>query len=291
MRYALDVPNSGDFFHPRLLAELAYEGEQSGWDGFFIWDHMTMFVPERAAREKGDDMVTGPIVDPWIALAAIATRTERIRIGTMVTPVPRRRPWKLARETVSLDHLSNGRLILGVGLGHPPGAEYERFGEEGAARVRAAKLDEGLEVLTGLWSGRPFSFEGEHFRLEETTFLPTPVQTPRIPVWVGGTWPHKGAFRRAARWDGVYPIRDDEEGVSPNDLRAIAAYVKKHRVVDDPFELVASAGDSGADPVSAAESVAAYAEVGATWWVLGLHSSYPTLDDVRARIRQGPPRV
>ena len=193
MLYAIDSPISGDYSDPRLLGELAYLAEQSGWDGFFIWDHLSL---------EG----TQPIVDPWVALSVMAARTERIRIGTAVTPIPRRRPWRLARETASVDRLSGGRLTLGVGLGEPADSEYERFGEDGSLKTRAAKLDEGLDVLTGLWSGEPFSYHGEHFRVEGARFLPRPVQQPRIPIWVGGQWPNRPPWRRAARWDGVYPI-------------------------------------------------------------------------------------
>ena len=169
MRFAINLPNFGEYGDARRLAELARETEAAGWDGFFIWDVF-----------GGDSAAPVPVDDPWIALAAIAATTERIRLGTMVTPLPRRRPWKLARQAASLDHLSGGRLILGVGIGTPP-EEFARFGEEPDPRIRAEMLDEGLEVLTGLWSGEPFSFHGRHYRVEEATLLPRPVQQPRIP--------------------------------------------------------------------------------------------------------------
>src|SRR5438067_4066679 len=212
MRYGVSMPNFADYGDVHTLVELAREAEAAGWDGFFLWEHMIFWRDLRV-----------PIVDPWVALAAIAAGTERISLGPMVTPVARRRPWKLARETVSLDHLSRGRLILGVGLGDPADADFGVFGEETDAKVRARKLDEGLNVLAGLWGGEPFSYRGEHYRVEETVFLPRPVQSPRIPVWVGGWWPHKPPLRRAARWDGVFPgkITPDSrfEAVTPDDLR------------------------------------------------------------------------
>ena len=277
MRYGLDVPNYGDYFEPRRLAELAYEAEQSGWDGFFLWDTLWAGITE-------------PIVDPWVALAAIAMRTERIRIGPMVTPVPRRRPWKLARETVSIDHLSNGRLVLGVGLGSPPETEYEQFGEEGDNRIRAAKLDEGLEVLAGLWSGEPFSYEGEHYRLGETVYSPRPVQRPRIPIWVGGVWPNKAPWRRAARWDGVYPIVMEEGSeLTPDIMRQIVKYVGLHRDTDTPFDVVAGGSGAGNEPAREAELAAAFEEVGATWFVTPIGPSLGSLEESRARIRRGPP--
>src|SRR5438105_3220870 len=168
MRYGVSVPNFGSFADVRKTAELARDAERAGWDGFFLWDHIS-------AAASFDDKT--PIADPWIMLAAIALATERIRIGTMITPLPRRRPWKVARETVTLDHLSGGRLVLGVGLGFPP-EEYSLFGEDADDRVRGRKLDEALDVLTGLWSAKRFRFEGEHYTVRETTFSPAPRQSP-----------------------------------------------------------------------------------------------------------------
>ena len=166
MKYAVDTSIQGVYSNPKLVGELALLAEQSGWDGFFVWDSI------------GGE---GPIADPWITLAVVASVTETIRIGTAVTPVARRRPWKLARETVSVDHLSSGRLTLGVGLGDPPTTEYEQFGEDPDTLTLARKLDEGLDVLTGLWSGEEFSYRGNHHRIDRATFLPKPVQSPRIP--------------------------------------------------------------------------------------------------------------
>ena len=184
MRFGISVPNIGDL---GTLIELGVEADRADWDGYFVWDHMRF--------HEGFPV---PVFDPWVALGAIAARTERVRIGTLVTPVARRRPWKLARETVTLDHLSGGRAILGVGLGYPPDADLELLGEERDDRVRAAKLDEGLEVLTRLWSGEPFDLGGEYFQVRETQFQPAPLQRPRIPIWVAGcgrTGRRSGALR------------------------------------------------------------------------------------------------
>ncbi|MGZ8610784.1 MAG: LLM class flavin-dependent oxidoreductase [Actinomycetota bacterium] len=167
MRFGISVPNIGDL--PTLL-ELGTMTEAMGWDGFFLWDH-SRFMKEFPV----------PVFDPWVVLAAVAERTGRIRLGPLVTPLARRRPWKVARETVTLDHLSGGRLILGVGLGYPADAEFELLGEDPDARVRAEKLDEGLEILTRLWSGEPVSFDGRHHHVRDTTFAPAPLQRPRIP--------------------------------------------------------------------------------------------------------------
>lgn len=282
MRFAVSVPNFGDYFNPRLLAQLAREAEESGWDGFFLWDHM-IFWPG----------FSEPIVDPWVALAAMAMTTERIRLGTLVTPLARRRPWKLARETVSLDHLSGGRLVLGVGLGFPADAEFETFGEEPDDRVRAAKLDEGLDVLAGLWRGEPFTYSGEHFRIAEVTFRPTPVQTPRIPIWVAGMWPNRAPFRRAARWDGVAPVPLDPESgrmFSPSELSEIAGYVAAQRGSDAPFDVVYGGATPGESPSAAREAVAPYAAAGLTWWIENLNHWRGPFAAMRERLRRGPPR-
>jgi len=191
MRYAVNVPNFAEYADVRAAAALAAEAEAAGWDGFFVWDHIVFAKEQRL-----------PVADPWILLAAVALATERLRLGPMVTPLARRRPWKVARETVTLDHLSGGRLILGVGLGTPAADEYGAFGEPTDPRVRAAMLDEALEVLTLLWSGETVSFHGEHFRLDEVAFRPTPVQRPRIPIFVAGAWPRPPPRRRAVRGDG-----------------------------------------------------------------------------------------
>jgi alkanesulfonate monooxygenase SsuD/methylene tetrahydromethanopterin reductase-like flavin-dependent oxidoreductase (luciferase family) len=276
MRYALDVPNFGDFGNPRVLADLAREAEEAGWDGFFMWDHLQTARPV-------------PFADPWVALAAMASRTERIRLGTMVTPLPRRRPWKLARETVSVDQLSGGRLVLGVGIGINDWREYSAFGEPTADAQHGAMLDEGLAVLTGLWSGETFSFQGQHYQVQEAQFLPTPAQQPRIPIWVAGLWPNKPPFRRAARWDGVFPIGRDGQ-MTPDDVRAMLAYIRQHRTSAEAFEVV-QVGWAYAQGKEVGDALLAdYAEAGVTWWLEGFNPQ-DTAADVRARIQQGPPTV
>src|SRR5215510_7730233 len=234
MRYGLEMPNAG-VCDARTLGDLAALAEAAGWDGIFLEDYIIHW----AAKDV-------PTYDPWVALAAMALRTERIRIGPLVTPLARRRPWKLARETVTLDHLSGGRLILGVGVGLPqaaslPPEDYGAFGGAVAPHVRAARMDEGLAVLTGVWRGQPFSYDGTQYQVHDVCFLPPPVQQPRIPIWVGGHWPTKAPFRRAARWDGVYPQgRQHLPGTShsqqamnrrltPEEIRALVAYIMAHR--------------------------------------------------------------
>jgi alkanesulfonate monooxygenase SsuD/methylene tetrahydromethanopterin reductase-like flavin-dependent oxidoreductase (luciferase family) len=289
MRYGLSLPAFGLYSDVRLVANLAREAERAGWDGFFVWDHM-VFSPS-----------FHPMADPWVALTAVAIQTEHVHLGTMLTPLARRRPWKVARETVSLDGLSNGRLVLGVGLGDPAPLEYGSFGEETNPKILAQKLDEGLEVLTGLWTGAPYSFQGRKYKLSEVVFRPRPVQQPRIPIWVGGFWPHKAPMRRAARWDGVIPLAWDRQ-LTPDDWLDILAYIRKYRDLDTPFEAVHLGRAPGDDAAKARDMVSSYAKVGVTWWVdeidpwrFGLGRQEPLTPDVaeraRERVLQGPPRI
>lgn len=278
VKHGVDFPPFEEFADPLFMAELAYEAEQAGWDGVFTWDHVWLGMK-------------APFADPWVALSAVAMRTERVRIGAMVTPLARRRPWQVARATVSLDHLSDGRLIFGAGLGSPPDAEFGVFGEETDSKVRARKLDEGLDVLAGLWSGEPFSYEGEEYRIEDVTFLPKPVQEPRIPVWVGGQWPNRAPFRRAARWDGAFPTANDgNTPITPDILREVGEYVGAHRTSDGPYDMVAGVEKPMDDPSEVADRIAALEEAGLTWAIYSFGSWNGTMEGTRERIRQGPPR-
>lgn len=282
MKFAIDVPNHGPYGDPNLLLELAGEAEAAGWDGFFMWDHLVRRTDPRL-----------PLVDPWVALAAIAARTERIRLGPMVTPLARRRPWKVARETASLDHLSGGRLILGVGLGSADQAEFAAFGDAGERKVRAEMLDEGLDILAGLWQGQPFQYQGRHYRLQETLFLPPPVQSPRIPIWVAGTWPNRPPFRRAARWDGVFVQRAGQsqtEMMSPDEIREARAYIGQFRQAETPFDIAHAGLLPGHSPAEDAAIAASYAAAGVTWWLENITPDRGPLAAMKARIRQGPPR-
>jgi alkanesulfonate monooxygenase SsuD/methylene tetrahydromethanopterin reductase-like flavin-dependent oxidoreductase (luciferase family) len=289
MRYGVYVPNFGPYGDARLLADLAYEAEEAGWDGFFLWDQ----VSKSTLTPTVD-----PMVDPWVALAAIALRTSTIRLGTLVTPLPRRRPWKVARETVSLDHLSAGRLIFGVGSGSGY-FDFEALGEASDAKTLAALLDEGLEVLTGLWSGEPYRHEGLAYHIKEAQFLPHPVQSPRIPIWVAAMWPAKAPLRRAARWDGIVPIGRDlslMEMLTPAQMHEIIRSVASLPGYTTPYEVVHSGITGGMDQAHDREVVAAYQQVGVTWWVekiqperWGSWTNWP-LEAMRTRVWQGPPR-
>ena len=200
--------------------------EDAGWDGFFIWDHIWGYWEGNLHT-----------VDPWILLSNVAAKTETIKLGPMVTPLARRRPWKVARETVTLDHLSDGRLILGVGLGGTQ-EEFFLFGEEANPQVRGEKLDEALSVITGLWTGEPFSFKGKHYQISEVTFLPPPQQKPRIPIWVGGFHPHTKPFHRAANFEGVFPTAKFGTPFDPSHLRQILTIIKQARGTLKDYEFV-----------------------------------------------------
>ncbi len=275
MRYGLHVPNFGPFGDPRALARLAHEAETAGWDGFFLWDHIL-----------GDPDWREPMVDPWVALAAIAVGTERIRIGPLVTAVPRRRPWKLARETATLDHLSGGRLVLGVGLGWPPDTEYEHFGEDGNLARRARQLDEGLEILAGLWSGEPYSHAGPEYRIRETVFLPRPVQRPRIPVWVAVHSAKSGPLRRAARWDGVFPEKPGGGRLSPAELEQLLRDVRGYRHDTGNLDLIVG----GRAAELAGDELSQLASAGVTWWLESIPPDLP-LGAASDLIIAGPPQA
>jgi alkanesulfonate monooxygenase SsuD/methylene tetrahydromethanopterin reductase-like flavin-dependent oxidoreductase (luciferase family) len=275
MQFGVTLP---DYVGPRLLAEIAHEAEESGWDGIFVWD--TIF---------GND--------PWVMLAAVAMRTERIRMGTMLTPLSRRRPWKLAGEAVALDHLSNGRVILPVGLGAPE-TGFHKVGEELDRKVRAKMMDESLDILDGLWSGQPFSYRGEHFHVEDVTFDVTPLQHPRIPIWVVGAWPRIKSMRRALRCDGILPVTMNEKGafgeVTPDTIRAVKAYIDEQRAMATPFDIVMEGETPGDDAEKATSIVQPLADAGMTWWleaVWGTPETNGGVDGMRTRIKQGPPRI
>jgi len=244
MKRGLFLAPFDDLADPRYLADLSVRAEERGWDGFFVWDHVDYRHPVKA------------ILDPWVVMAAVATVTERIAIGPMITPPARRRIHKLARETVTLDHLSRGRLIFGAGLGSDNSGEFSRFGEEADARARAALLDDGLERLAAYWAGE---------------FEPRPLQQPRIPVWLASRWPNRKPVRRAARWDGLFPI--DLPG--PDALAELAAELPRER----PFDVVVT------NPPG--EELGPWIAAGATWCLTGF-SNQPRRAEVEEALDGGP---
>lgn len=276
--YAVGVPNVGSFGDPRLLLDLAVAAEGAGWDGFFLWDHLLWREPD------------GHVADPTVVISAVAARTERIRIGVMVNLLARRRAAKVARETVTLDVLTEG-AIVGAGLGSLP-SEFAAFGESADPMVRAARLDESLHLINALWTGEPVTFHGEHLTATDVTMLPRPVQRPRIPVWCAGRWPNKPPFRRAARWDGVMPTHTGYglgETMPPDELRAVIRYTREHRTEDGPFDVALEGRTDGSAADRGGQLVASYARAGLTWWIEALGWWRGTPADALTRIRQGPP--
>lgn len=261
MRHGLSVPCFGVGVDAALVADWAVAAESAGWDGFFLWDHLFAFAP-------------GPVdvVDPWIALTAAACATERIRLGILVTPLPRRRPIVVARQSVTLDRLSGGRLTLGVGTGGGP-FEWDYCGEQTDPVTRGDMLDEHLELLERLWTGEPVRHEGRHYRAAgpdwSAVCYPPPVQQPRIPVWVAGTWPGSRPFRRAARWDGVVPMRLDGNW-EVADTAAVTARIASLRTNQTPYDVAIPGETQGGDP-RRLERYAEHAAAGATWWVEAVH--------------------
>jgi hypothetical protein len=229
-----------------------------------------------------------------VALTAAAMRTERIRLGTLLTPLSRMRPWKLASETATLDRLSNGRVILSVGLGALD-TGFTEFGEVTDRKTRAELLDEGLDILTGLWRGQPFNYEGKHYQVREARFQPPPppVQQPRIPIWVVGAWPRMTSMRRVLRYDGLLPQKMQADGrhteIAPEDVRLMKAYVDEHRTLATPFDIVVEGQTPGDDRESAQATVRPWMGAGATWWIEAMWFT-PEPEVVLERIRQGPPR-
>jgi alkanesulfonate monooxygenase SsuD/methylene tetrahydromethanopterin reductase-like flavin-dependent oxidoreductase (luciferase family) len=268
MRSGLFVPIFDELADPLVVARLAAEAEEAGWHGLFVWDHVCWREP---VAEVGD---------PWITLAAVATATERLRLGPMVTPLARRRPVKVARETAALDLLSAGRLTVGVGLGSDRfGNEFSTTGEELDERRRAQMLDDSLDILVAAWSGEPVHHRGAHYTVDGIRFLPRPVQRPGVPVWAAGYAGNARPLRRAARYDGYFPI----DLAHPDQLAGIVATLAALRGnAGGPYD-VAVALPPGTDP-------ATYVEAGATWWMPDFEPEALSLDLVRGVLRDGPAR-
>jgi alkanesulfonate monooxygenase SsuD/methylene tetrahydromethanopterin reductase-like flavin-dependent oxidoreductase (luciferase family) len=270
MRSGLFLPPFDELADPTIVARLAAEAEEAGWDGVFLWDHIRWREPV----EK--------VADSWITLTAVATATERIRLGPMVTPLARRRPAKVAREAATLDHLSRGRLTLGVGLGSDRfGSEYSITGEELDDRRRAQMLDESLEILTTAWSGEPVHYQGEHYTVDGMRFLPRPVQRPGVPIWVAGYTGRPKPLRRAARYQGFFPVNlqhPDQLVEIVADLALLRSEARKPAT--EPYDIVAEF-PPGSDP-------APYAAAGATWGLVGFPADGASLDAVRGVISDAP---
>jgi probable F420-dependent oxidoreductase len=273
MRYGIEVVTLGDYADPRPVVDLAVAAEEAGWDGLFVWDHLGFAWGV-------------PSADPWVVLAAVAQATGRLRVGTTVTPLARRRPQVIANAVATLDLLSEGRVVLGAGLGGVP-EEFTAFGEPGDARQRARRLDEGLEVLRRLWQGRPVTHHGDHYRVEGVTLAPLPLQRPRVPVWIGGDSP--AALRRAARWDGWATAGVDQEGrptTTPERVAAQLQEIRRHRTTEGAFDVALTGRSDPGDTAAAA----AFGEAGVTWWLESLHGFRGPFQQLRERVAAGPPR-
>jgi len=272
MRYGYYINGLKDF---NANVDLACEAEEAGWDGFFLPDGLSIEMPKYGAL---------PLFDPWVVMGAIAVRTLRIRFGTMITPISRRRPWKVARECVTVDQLSRGRLILTIGMGAAEDdGGFHKVGEAMDLKIRAQRVDEGLGIIDGLWKGKPYTFVGAHYRVDSMTMLPRPFQKPRIPIWIVGVWEKPRSMRRALSWDGIIPQRyRDWKPFSADDIHKIRDYVATRRGDNLPFEIIAG-GVNGS-----AKSVRPFVKAGATWWVQGDRGT-PTFAKLRQGLRQGPP--
>jgi alkanesulfonate monooxygenase SsuD/methylene tetrahydromethanopterin reductase-like flavin-dependent oxidoreductase (luciferase family) len=264
-RSGIWLPLFDELADPLVVTRLAVEAEEHGWHGLFVWDQMRWRAPVRA------------VADPWITLAAVAVATQRLRLGPLVTPLARRRPAKVARETATLDRLSGGRLILGAGLGSDRfAAEFSTTGEQVDDRVRARMLDEALDILAAAWSGEPVAHRGEHYTVDGIRFLPRPVQEPGVPIWVGASPGHVRPLRRAARYQGLFPMNLEH----PDQLAEAVATVTRLRASPAAYDIAVGLAP-GTDPEP-------YVRAGATWWMPEFPVEDATPANVRALIRNGP---
>ena len=270
-RFGLYLPNFGELAKPDNIVKLARLAEENGWEGIFLWDHIPV-DPSMAAY------------DPWLLLTLVASNSETLRVGTSVTPLARRRPQKIAKEVVTLDHISKGRVILGIGLGSAP--EFVSYGEQFKPREVAEKLDECVEILRLLWSGEPVDHQGKHYQIK-AQHLPTPVQK-QVPIWVAGKWPNKAPFRRAARHQGVFPLKlgwDDR--LTVQEYRDILGYIERHGGNLEDYDVVMAVfkGDPEED-----SWIKGYMDVGVNWIVECLDPWRGNIDVLFEIVKRGPPR-
>lgn len=274
MHYGIEMTNLGDYADPRVAVRLARAAEEAGWEGLFVWDHLAFAWGV-------------PSGDPWVILSAVTASTRRLKLGTAVTPLARRRLQVVANSLATLDLLSGGRVVFGAGLGGV-GEEFSAFGEPAEAKERAATLDEGLFVLGKLLSGEEVSHHGEHYTVEAVKLAPLPVQRPRIPIWVGGESP--AALRRAARWDGWLAPATSPDGTptmekDPARIAEMVAHIRRHRTTAASLEVAVD----GYTESGERELPRAYEEAGATWWLECIHGMRGDLEDMMTRVKAGPP--
>lgn len=275
MKFGLSLP----YNKIRSVPGWAQQAEAAGWDGCFLGDAIWC-------------------EDPMIALAAAATVTSRIRLGTMITPAPLRQPWKLANESLALDRLSNGRLTLGLGAGAVWMGWYAFPDAVTDSKTRAALLDETIDILTLLYQGQPFDYDGQHFHLkltelDEMHYPPPPVQQPRIPLWVPGLWPRQKSMQRVLKCDGLLVEKLGEDGrpttPTPDDVHEMKAYVDANRSLSTPFDIIMNGSVKDLEPAAQKETLLAWQAAGVTWWIEGLWGD--TDEVVDEVIRRGPPQL
>lgn len=278
MRHGLFLPPFGEFAAPSRVVDLATSAERAGWDGLFLWDHM-ISAPGLA------------VADPWITMAAIASATTALRIGPLVTPLPRRRPWTLARQVATLDQLSSGRLVLGIGLGDDGWREFSAFGEATEPAARGRILDESLEVVRGLLSGDAYRHQGAEFAVDAPPFLPRPAQDP-LPIWAACRWPNRAPLARAARLHGCFPIFQVGDPPPPPSSADIVELRERLEELGapSPYDIVIRCALSREDPASIADTVADLEDAGVTWMLEAFAPSGPPTEMVEEIVRNGPPR-
>ena len=276
MRYGIVMANLNEYSDPRVAVRLAQAAEEAGWEAFFVWDHLGFVWGSSSS-------------DPWVVLPAVAASTTRLKLGTAITPLARRRPQIVANALASLDLLSGGRVVFGAGLGGVA-EEFTAFGDPGGMKERAARLDEGLMILNRLWSGASVTHRGPHYAVEGVSLAPLPLQRPRIPIWIGGEG--APALRRAARWDGWLAPTTSPDGTpsmakSPARIAEMVAEIQRHRTTDAPFEVAVDGYSEAGDPTLPR----AYGAAGATWWLEIIHGTRGPLDEMIARVEAGPPET
>jgi alkanesulfonate monooxygenase SsuD/methylene tetrahydromethanopterin reductase-like flavin-dependent oxidoreductase (luciferase family) len=278
VRFGVFLPPFAEFAEPERVVALARRAEESGWDGLFLWDHM-LAAPGMA------------VADPWVTMAAVATATSRIRIGALVTPLPRRRPWVLSRQMATLDRLCEGRLVGGIGLGDDGWSEFSAFSEAVDPVLRGEMLDEGLELLQRFLSGKPVQYSGRHYVVNSPPLLPVPRQQP-LPIWGACRWPNRKPLARIAKLQGCFPIYRTEGAPPPPDPEDVAAL--RAALIDlgaaPSIDIAVRCALSLEDPASVPETVATLAEAGVTWLLEGVPPGAPP-DEVMAVVSQGPPRA
>jgi hypothetical protein len=279
MKFGFIIPNGSS----QQIVKLAGEAEKAGWDGVFYYDDIyTDSKTEMSAA--------------WPVMAAIAVTTRKIKFGSLLTAIGRRRPWEVARESVTVDQLSNGRLILPTGLGWVGDGAYTKAGMESDRKIRAELLDEGLEIIDGLWGGKPFSYKGKHNQIKTMTFLPRPVQRPRIPIWVVGAWGRPKSMARVLKYDGLIPVLKKSDGsheeVTPNKFREMKEFALHNRKIigyrRKDFDIIKD-GMTPSNERKASEIIEPFAEAGATWWTETMWGT-KKYQRVLERIQAGPPK-